>query len=59
MMANPACPVCGTNKRVQALAGKMFRCGKCGGLFDDDPDEGGDFHSRNPAARAAIGVMLR
>jgi ribosomal protein L37AE/L43A len=46
----PACPGCGRRKSV-VRAGDLFKCTKCGALFDDDPDEGGDYSDRNPAAR--------
>lgn len=51
--ALPKCPRCNTAKQVSAvgLCGDMFRCGRCGGLFDDDPNEGGDYSDRDPAAR--------
>lgn len=44
----PNCPKC---KRPTVVAGALFRCPKCGGFYDDNPDEGGDFSDRNPAAR--------
>jgi ribosomal protein L37AE/L43A len=45
-----ACPKC---KRVQANRGPsaIYWCDVCRCQFDDDPDEGGDYHDRNPAAR--------
>lgn len=50
----PKCPICGTNKSVSAigLSGEMFRCGRCNGLFDNEPNEGGSAHN-NPV-RSAI-----
>lgn len=52
-MNKPPCPVCRSSKQVQpvGVSGDMFRCGKCGGLFDNDSDEGGDYSDRNPSAR--------
>lgn len=49
----PKCPRCGTNKHVRphGVVGDLYRCGKCSGTFDDDPEEGGDYSDRNPAAR--------
>lgn len=29
----------------------IYICEHCRAMFDDDPDEGGDFSDRNPAAR--------
>lgn len=48
---NPSCPKCGTNKRVSTHGQDQFFCGRCKGLFDSDPDEGGDYSDRNPALR--------
>ena len=47
----PPCPVCRTNKHANARAGGDFYCSKCGGLFDDKPDEGVDFSDHNAAVR--------
>lgn len=41
--ATPKCPRCG---RRGEPAGDFFRCPKCGGFFDDDPNEGGTHHDR-------------
>lgn len=51
IMSKPnVCPLCGgTGKRVMETA-PLFRCGRCGGFFDDDPDEGGDL-SNSPQRR--------
>lgn len=46
----PKCPVCGTNAGTVAQ-GEMFFCRRCNGLFDGDPNEGGDYSDRNPGAR--------
>lgn len=46
----PKCPRCRTNSSTVPL-GEIYACRKCGGLFDDDPDEGGDFSDRDPSAR--------
>lgn len=46
----PQCPHCCKRDRV-VKTGEQRRHRHSGGFFDDDPDEGGDFHSRNPAAR--------
>lgn len=39
----PKCPQCKCKTVVQKIGDDMFRCGSCGGLFDNDPDEGGDY----------------
>ncbi len=50
MADKPKCPRCGRIKAVQR-AGDYLKCNACGALFDDDPDEGGDYSDRNAAAR--------
>lgn len=49
----PPCPRCGTNKQARpvGVVGDLFRCGKCGGVYDRFPDEGGDYSDHNPTAR--------
>lgn len=44
------CPKCG---RVQVNRGinAIYWCDHCQAPFDNDPDEGGDWSDRNPAAR--------
>lgn len=42
------CPAC---KGALKPAGAMLRCAKCGGFYDDSPEEGGDYSDHNPAAR--------
>lgn len=51
MISIPPCPMCGTSKKSTAMAGGMFRCGNCGGLYDREPHEGGTHSTFNPAAR--------
>lgn len=46
----PKCPACGTNKGAVTVSG-YYRCGKCGGLYDDSPHEGGTHSTFNPGAR--------
>lgn len=46
----PKCPHCGTAKQVSAC-GELYHCKRCGGLFDDDPEEGGDYDDRDPSKR--------
>lgn len=48
--ANPPCPFCGSIK-TYVLGDRDFYCGNCRKMFDGDPDEGGDWSNRNPAAR--------
>lgn len=45
----PACPVCKTAAQVKR-SGDNFVCGRCHGMFDGDPDEGGT-HSDDPTRR--------
>lgn len=33
------CPRCGTPQN-RRLPDSIYRCDRCGGMFDDDPDEG-------------------
>lgn len=49
----PTCPRCGPRHRnkVSQIGTKLWLCGHCNMMFDDDPDEGGDFDDRNPARR--------
>lgn len=44
------CPKCG---RIQPSRGNnaVYFCDHCRMMFDDNPDEGGDWSDRNPAAR--------
>lgn len=44
------CPKCGT-PQTPGAGQTIFFCHKCRMQFDNDPDEGGDFSDRNPAAR--------
>jgi hypothetical protein len=50
----PRCPRCATSQHVIVGSGKpgerVHYCQKCLGMFDDEPDEGGDFGDR-PDAR--------
>lgn len=46
----PPCIRCGRRKAVQRI-GELLKCTACGAIFDDDPEEGGDYSARNPAAR--------
>lgn len=42
------CPKCGRSCKSNT---DVWYCGQCQFQFDNDPDEGGDFDDRNPAAR--------
>ena len=44
------CPRCG-RRQPRQRPDTIYWCPNCHGQFDDDPDEGGDFSDRNPAAR--------
>jgi DNA-directed RNA polymerase subunit RPC12/RpoP len=48
-----ACPRCGSKQTIRGVDG-WYTCHGCGGLFDDDPDEGGT-HMNNPAGRMERG----
>lgn len=50
MAKDVKCPQCGRIKAVQK-AGAFYKCNGCGAVFDDEPEEGGDYSDRNPAAR--------
>lgn len=45
------CPQCGNRspKSIFQIA-DTFKCGRCGGMFDNDPDEGGTHYS-DPSKR--------
>lgn len=51
----PPCPRCRSNRQVTPVGtvGDMFRCGKCGGHFDSEPDEGGSYFT-DPSKRLEI-----
>jgi len=42
------CPLCG--RKGKPVAGGLLQCPQ-GHFFDDEPNEGGDYSDRNPAAR--------
>jgi hypothetical protein len=46
--SEPKCPVCG--RKGVAAGPDTYRC-KLGHLFDCAPDEGGDYHDRDPSRR--------
>lgn len=43
-MALPKCPVCKKRDKV-TMNGDLHYCGRCRGLFDSDPNEGGTAYS--------------
>lgn len=45
----PKCPKCNSARAVVQLA--EFFCNNCKFIFDNDPDEGGDYSDRDPSAR--------
>lgn len=52
----PKCPLCSSSSQVArvGVAGDQFICRRAGcGLFDDDPDEGGDYFE-NPSRRIEL-----
>jgi ribosomal protein L37AE/L43A len=48
--ATVSCPRC-SRKQPRRTPDAIYWCENCRCQFDDDPDEGGDYSSRNPAAR--------
>ncbi len=47
----PACPRCRTNRGATRRHDGLYQCGVCRGLYDDDPNEGGTYHHRDPSRR--------
>lgn len=45
------CPRCRTAKHARLTPSGLNYCTRCGGLYDDEPGEGGDHSDRNPAVR--------
>jgi len=46
------CPFC-RSKRIVQLSPHLFRCHTCEAIFDDDPNEGGDY-SDDPVRSALM-----
>ena len=46
----PDCPSCGDNRAVYAEPTGYY-CRTCQVVFDDDPNEGGDYSSHDPSWR--------
>lgn len=49
-MKPPKCPACGASKGAPH-GHNRFKCRRCATLFDSDPEEGGDYDSRDPSKR--------
>lgn len=47
----PRCPSCNGKGQAANPEGSIFKCNKCGGFYDADADEGGDYDDRDPARR--------
>jgi ribosomal protein L37AE/L43A len=48
----PTCPRCAPRKtNIYRKSDGLYVCLECKGMFDDDPEEGGTYSDRNPAAR--------
>ena len=51
-MSLPQCPRCRTAKDVRPQGERnLFICGRCNGMFDNDPNEGGDYADHRPDIR--------
>lgn len=48
--ARPACIKCGRKRDVGEAGNRRWYCHKCNVLFDDEPEEGGDYY-RDPSRR--------
>jgi ribosomal protein S27AE len=47
----PACPKCGNRSQRSLLQiADTFKCGRCGAMYDSDPDEGGTYFT-DPSKR--------
>lgn len=47
----PACRCPRCNVKGLAAGQDTWKCPRCGGFFDDRPEEGGDYSDRDPARR--------
>lgn len=46
------CPQCKTTIDVVLIGNNLYHCNRCGGPhFDNDPDDGGDYDTRDPGRR--------
>jgi ribosomal protein L37AE/L43A len=48
----PSCPKCGKT-RPGLVKGGRYKCNRCHAIFDQQPNEGGDYHA-DPAKRMMI-----
>ncbi len=51
MKKGPKCPRCKSTASVVESGDRNYWCNDCKCLFDDDPNEGGDYSDINPAVR--------
>lgn len=49
-MATVRCPRCGVKQKRKDDPDAVYYCSRCRGMFDNDPDEGGDYHA-DPSRR--------
>lgn len=47
----PACPRCGNNRNSVPNGTRQWYCKRCKGLYDDMPNEGGDYSDFNAGVR--------
>lgn len=52
-MKVPKCPACGHRGKPQGVTKEVFWCDYCGGLYDNEPEEGGDFYT-DPSRRLEL-----
>lgn len=45
------CIRCKSDVCVLVIGSNLYHCNHCGINFDNDPDEGGDYHHRDPSRR--------
>jgi hypothetical protein len=50
-MDRPPCIRCGSRKDVGEAGERRWFCHGCKVLFDEDPDEGGDYSTGDPSRR--------
>lgn len=49
----PKCPLCRTGKHAVPHGSTEFYCKKCGGLYDENPNEGGSAYN-DPTKRLEV-----
>ena len=54
----PQCPWCGRRNQIYPHGEREYWCRRCNRVFDDDPDEGGDYYS-DPSRRMERREELR